>query len=293
MKLGIVKLKKHVPWWCKISAKLVLSRLPAGYNLWQQLGLFRHGHMDEAAYALNVFDSHVKRAGLQGQLGGKTLLEFGPGDSVATAIIAYCYGARAILVDVGHFVKNQPEDYSGLIQVLQANGLRPPDIGRCKSLEDLLTTCGARYLTNGLESLAEIDDHCIDFIFSQAVLEHVRRFEFLAVQNECVRVLCADGVCSHRVDLRDHLGGGLNNLRFSERLWESNFFTRSGFYTNRIQFQVMVEFFERAGFEVEVSEVRRWKKLPIKRHQLAAEFQQILEHELNVSGFDVLLRHVV
>nr|MDA3876249.1 methyltransferase domain-containing protein [Halothiobacillus sp.] len=257
MKISIAKIKKQVPWWCKIGAKITLSRLPAGYDLWQQLGLFRHGYMDEASYALNVFDSHVKRVGLQGQLGDKTILEFGPGDSVATAIIAFCYGARAILVDVGRFVKNQPADYSGLIQALKTNGLRPPDIRHCKSLEDLLTTCGARYLTNGLESLAEIEDHYVDFIFSQAVLEHVRRFEFLAIQNECARVLCADGICSHRVDLRDHLGGGLNNLRFSERLWESDFFTRSGFYTNRIQFRGMVELFERAGFKAEVSGVRR------------------------------------
>ena len=119
-----------------------------------------------------------------------------------------------------------------MIQALKYSGLRPPDIGYCKTLEELVTTCGARYLTNGLESLAEIEDHCIDFIFSKAVLEHVRRFQFLAIQNECVRVLCADGICSRRVDLRDHLGGGLNNLRFSKSLWESNFFNISRFYTN-------------------------------------------------------------
>ena len=69
------------------------------------------------------------------------------------------------------------------------------------------------------------------------MLEHVRRFEFLDIQNECMRVLCADGICSHRVDLRDHLGGGINILRFSKRLWESDSFTRSGFFKNRIQFQ--------------------------------------------------------
>lgn len=279
MKINIAKFKKQVPWWCKIGAKIMLSRLPAGYHLWQQLGLFRHGYMDEASYALNVFDSHVKRVGLQGQFSDKTILEFGPGDSVATAIIAYCHGVRAILVDVGRFVKNQPADYSGLIEALKTNGLRPPDIWQCKSLEDLLTTCGARYLTKGLESLTtEIENHSVVFIFSQAVLEHVR-------------VLCADGICSHRVDLRDHLGCGLNNLRFSARLCEADFFTRSGFYTNRIQPHDMVELFGRSGYKVEVSEVRRWKQVPIKRRQLAAEFQNTPERELNVSGFDVLLRH--
>lgn len=81
-------IKRHLPWWAKIGAKLVLSRVPAAYAVWQQMGLFRHGHMDTAQYALGVFSSHVQRAGLGGGLAGKTVLELGPGDSVATALIA-------------------------------------------------------------------------------------------------------------------------------------------------------------------------------------------------------------
>jgi len=90
-------LKERMPWRLKIVAKIILSRLPISYTFWQNLGLFRHGRMDDASYSINVFDSHVKRAGLQGQLKDKIILELGPGDSVATAIIAYCYGARAVL----------------------------------------------------------------------------------------------------------------------------------------------------------------------------------------------------
>ena len=59
------------PWWVKVAAKIVLGRLPARYSVWQQLGLFRHGQMDRADYALNVFNLHVKRCGLQGNLTGK------------------------------------------------------------------------------------------------------------------------------------------------------------------------------------------------------------------------------
>ena len=47
----------------------------------------------------------------------------------------------------------------------------------------------------------------------------------------------------------------------------------------------MVKLFERVGLDFTVSEVRRWEQLPIKRKQLAAEFQNIPDHELNVSGF--------
>ncbi len=86
-------MKKLIPWWLKIFAKIVLSRVPIGYSFWQRLGLFRHGYMDQASYTLNVFNAHVSRAGLDGKLQGKTILEIGPGDSIATALVAACYGS--------------------------------------------------------------------------------------------------------------------------------------------------------------------------------------------------------
>ena len=58
------------------------------------------------------------------------------------------------------------------------------------------------------------------------------------------------------------MGGSLNNLRFSEKLWESDFFSSSGFYTNRIQFEDMVSLIQQAGFEVDVNHVKRWETLP-------------------------------
>lgn len=95
----------------------------------------------------------------------------------------------------------------------------------------------------------------IDFIWSQAVLEHIRKSEFLDTMLELHRILRPNGVCSHVVDLKDHLGGALNNLRFSEKLWESNFMASSGFYTNRIRYSEMLDIFHQAGFSVEVVNV--------------------------------------
>lgn len=34
-----VDIKAKIPWWGKIVAKLVLSRLPVGYAFWQKLGV--------------------------------------------------------------------------------------------------------------------------------------------------------------------------------------------------------------------------------------------------------------
>lgn len=286
---GIERLRQAFPWWGRVTAKIVLSRLPARYALWQSLGVFRHGRMDDADYAISVFEQHVSRAGLSGKLNGTVILELGPGDSVASAIIAAAHGARAFLVDSGRFAKNSPSVYQELVGRLQASGLHPPDIADCMTLEDLLTACRAVYCTDGLRSLEEIESGSIDLIYSHAVMEHVRREEFLPTQRECARLLRPGGLCSHQVDLRDHLGGGLNNLRFRRSVWESPFFVRSGFYTNRIQFDAMLEIFEQAGFRVRVGNVERWSELPIRRDQLAAEFRSVPESVLLVSAFDALL----
>lgn len=280
----------RIPWWAKIGAKLVLSRLPFGYAVWRRLGLFRHGDMDTSEYAIRVFHSHVEKAGLTGRLHGKTVLELGPGDSIASAIIAAAHGAKAILVDAGRFVRADTAPYLQLARVLTESGLTPPELSACRDIDEVLQRCNARYLTEGLRSFRHIETKSVDLIFSQAVLEHVRRRDFLATMRECRRILKAAGVCSHQIDLRDHLGGALNNLRFSENVWESEFFATSGFYTNCISYSQMTDLFVQAGFELDVTGVRRWLVLPTPRHRLAKRFQQLSDEELCVSEFDVLLR---
>jgi SAM-dependent methyltransferase len=253
------------------------------------LGVFLHGQMDGASYVKGVFESHLAKIGLTGEnLRGKTILEIGPGDSVGTAMIAYCYGARSILIDTGKFAKTSFQIYSDLADFLLHFGLRPPDLNGVKNLDDLLERCNACYLTNGLTSFSKVETASIDLIFSQAVLEHIRKHEFDETMRECFRVIKPNGVVSHRIDLRDHLGGALNNLRFSEKIWESKFFTDSGFYTNRIQFGEMCSAFKQAGFSIDVLGVERWEHLPTPQNALAEPFRSIPEELLLIKGFDVL-----
>ena len=45
------------------------------------------------------------------------------------------------------------------------------------------------------------------------------------------------------------------------------------------------------GFTVQVEDVEKWDRLPIARRELAKEFRDLSDSELNVSGFHVVLRH--
>jgi len=283
-------MRAAIPWPAKIAAKLVLSRLPVPYGWWKRFGLFEHGHMDDPAYGEAVFLRHFRRAGAAAEP-GFTCLELGPGDSLFSAVLAKAYGAGASwLVDTGAFAVRDMAAYHGLARHLQAEHLPAPPDPALASLDALLAYCNARYLTDGLAALAAVSTASIDLLWSQAVLEHIRKREFDAVMHETRRVLKPRGVASHRVDLRDHLAGALNNLRFSELLWESDWMARSGFYTNRLGYDEMIERFRAAGFAVEIVGVERWRHLPTARRSLAAPFRDRPEDTLLVSGFDVLLR---
>jgi SAM-dependent methyltransferase len=268
-----------------------LARLPVPYALWRSLGLFRHGRMASGAYPLKIFKLHADRAYPGGMPPGLTVLELGPGDSIASAIIGAGYGVkRTYLVDVGDFTSKDVSFYKLLAANLVAQGLNAPDVASATSFEGVLRACNTQYLTNGLASLKQIASDSIDFAWSHSVLEHVRKQEVADVLRELRRVLKPGAYASHNIDFQDHLDGRLNNLRFSEGLWESPFFADSGFYTNRIPAVVMHDMFKAAGFEIEAEGFGRWPALPTPRRSMHADFGRYQDEELINRTSHVLLR---
>jgi SAM-dependent methyltransferase len=285
--LGLNRLKKTIPWWAKIPAKLVLARLPVRYGLWKRLGIFRHGRMDTLDYAMRVFRSHFEAGKLDR---GFTCLELGPGDSLVSALVAFAHGARRIyLVDAGTFASQDVSFYHDMVAKLETHGYRVP--ATFDSVEEMLKQCGAQYFTNGLNGLRSIPFGSVDFIWSQSVLEHVWKREFQETVSEWSRVLKPEGFGSHHVDLKDHLNYALNNLRFPESVWESSLFRTSGFYTNRIRFSEMLHIFEKCGFAARVSAKTCWQQMPTPRSRLHNHFRELPDDDLLVSSFAVVLRH--
>lgn len=283
-----VPVASMLPWWAKIAGKIVLAHLPVRPSTWQRLGLFRHGAMDDPDYSIGVFRSHTRSAGLE-KLNGLRVLELGPGNSAATAVVAAAHGASAVLVDAGDYVTDDVAFYARLADRLREQGLPAPALADCTTAADVLERCGAQFHADGLESLRRIPSSSVDLIFSQAVLEHIRTNDFATTMAELERILRPGAASSHRVDLRDHLGGALNNLRFSPAVWESQLFTQSGFYTNRMSLRQMQDVFEQTHDAVTITRIDYWDELPIKERQMHRSFRTMKDKERLVQGFQVLM----
>ena len=278
-------LAARLPWWGKLLAKAALTRLPVDYGVWAHLGLFRHGAMDNPAYAYGVFRQHFQRAQAIVPLKDYVGLELGPGDSLSSAVIAAAFGSsRYYLVDAGAFAHSDIDSYRRIGSYLSGQGLLAPLLNGATSMDEVLASCYAQYLTRGLESVRVIPSGSVDFIWSHVVLQSIRRAEFADYLQECRRILRPTGVCSHRVDLSDLMASSLNNLRFSNRMWESKLVATSGYYSNRIRFGEMLSLFQAAGFSVTVTNTTRWDLLSIKRSQMSPPFHNHPENDLLVSG---------
>jgi hypothetical protein len=281
---------KQVPWQLKVAAKLVLARVPLQYRTWKRFGVFNLGAMERPDYALSVFRCHFDAANFARKSGNFVGLELGPGDSLDSAVIAKSFGAlQTYLVDVGPFASSDLQCYRRMAAHLRQSGLQAPDLSACQDFADFEKVTSARYLTQGLESLKKIPTASVDFMWSHAVLQHVRHAEFFPTLQELRRIQRLDGLGAHRISISDILGGKLNDLRFSDRVWESAFMSGSGFYTNRIRFGQLMGMFKDAGFTPEIRRVSRWQSLPTPRKKMAAQFASLPDEDLCISGFDPYL----
>ena len=247
--------------------------------------------MDDPATAFEVFRMHSEAAGFA-RRSGYTVLELGPGDSALTALFARSAGAaRSILVDKTRLASRQLRLFAAAEAMLARKGLPVYRASGASSPEDVLAQLSCDYWVDGLASLQSLPSESVDFVFSNAVIEHIRNRDFLATARELYRIMAPDGVASHWIDYRDHLQDGLNKLRFSESMWESDFMANSGFYTNRIPARAIRELFESAGFEVEVRDSHNWPAhLPTPQTAMSKPYADMAPCDLRVMTNWLLLR---
>lgn len=281
----------RLPWWVKLYAKLLLARLPVPYSLWRKLKLFQHGEMNDPTRAIRTFEKYYRRACAHAAIApGFTVLELGPGDSILSGLVARSMGASQVwLVDAGAFADTDVAACHRTLALLKQAGHIDLGFSDATSVDEMLRNANVTYLTRGTASLADIPEASIDFFWSQVVLEHVPHDEFPEFLRQLRRIVKPNGIGVHSVDFRDHLSNALNNLRFSHETWEGRVFRNSGFYTNRIRPCAMLALFKDAGFDAEVVAETYWPKIPTPRSAMAKPFSDMLDVDLQVAEFDVVL----
>jgi hypothetical protein len=281
-----------MPWWAKIAAKVVLSRVMPSYQVRQRIGLFRHGAMDRDPHRqIRQVERVIAHHRAHGRGTPRAILELGPGDSVGMALVAKSMGFHtSYLVDVGDFASRDMQVYTRLLDALREGGYTPPSDVDISSRDALLKSVDSSYHTIGTQALKDIPDTAVDILFSNAVLEHVARSEFQDLIEETFRIMTPGAIAHHQIDLMDHLGGALNNLRFSQRAWEGSLMSNSGFYTNRLRFSEILDVVKKSGFNFAVTQITAWPELPTPKRVLAAPFNALPDDELKVATFGLLLR---
>jgi len=248
-------------WWMKIPAKLVLARLPISNSFFRKLFIFRHGFMDDAGYAFGVAEKHYDNA-KPWLPENFTTLELGPGDSLLSALNMHAFGAaKTYLVDSGKFASDDVRVYASAYEKLYEQGY---DV-----------------------SAARNDAGSVEDFFQNIDLEYL---EFDNTMKELYRILRPGAVGTHVIDLKDHFEESLNNLRLSHSLWESDFFAKSGFYTNRMRHDEVIESIKGAGFEIVSQTNKTWDELPLDKKKFTTPYNTYSDENLKIFEIDIVLR---
>ena len=193
----------------------------------------------------------------------QNLLELGPGRMVLRAPVLAGMGfGRIWYADPADSAPTGPAPYGEAAGLALARGVAVPDLSGAADRGAVLARCGATLLTGGPDVLSAIPDGAVDLVVSEVVLEHVRREDLAPLLAQLRRVTAPDGLGLHWVDFHDHLGGGLQHLRFSDAFWASPLVGRAGVYVNRLGLSALASRFRRAGFSVEVPSAMAWAERP-------------------------------
>lgn len=249
----------RLPWWLKLGARLALAGLGRdGERNWRALRA-----SPEPEWLIGGPESWMARAMVALSRRPRSLLVIGPGRMLLRAPVLAAMGFERIWhADTAGVAPVDPAPYRAVAELARGRGLPAPDLADCRDRGAVLARCRASLLTGGPAALSAIPAGAVELVVSEAVLEHVRREELVPLLAQLRRVTAPDGLGLHWIEFHDHLGGGLQHLRFSDAFWASPLVGRAGIYLNRLGLSGFASRFRRAGFGVAVPEAMVWPTRP-------------------------------
>jgi len=303
-----------------LKAKALLSGMASwlpGYDVARTTG-----GTDSARYCYSVWLRHLVLAASSGRLRAgvpRSVAELGPGDSVGIGIAALLSGAeryyaldllpysdlmrsRALLEElVGLFraratipgedefpaLKPALADLSFPFALLRDDALRAAlDPTRLASIGEAIDRAADAPTLIVYQAPwndpAVIRPSSVDFIFSQAVLEHVDDLE--AVYAAMRTWLAPGGLMSHQVDFRSHRKADTwdGHWTYSDLAWKV-VVGRRAFLLNREPYSRHLELLWRNGFEVVLDRPVRAES-SLHRERLAPRFRVLSDLDRTTSG---------
>ena len=224
------------------------------------------------------YDTIARASGVGEKLfDGKRVLELGPGDTRAVALLARLAGAASWdgfdAFDIQSRDRRYVEDIYA--RILSRRGER-------RTSREILDGCK---MHTSLEALAS-GGRRFDVVVSRAVLEHVRDLDALFAT--VARVAKDDAVLIHKVDLRGHgieHRHELDFLRFSERAWRA--MSSHVDLPNRVRAPAYLELAESVGLRTvwaKTTHVIERARAEAIRPELAPPFRAMDAGDLMVLG---------
>ncbi len=203
----------------------------------------------DAKYALDILNScqgGLDRVKLSPQ--GLSIVELGPGSDFAAELLLASKGARVTVAD--RFLAPFDPDYHPKLYAEVGKRYDGPK-------GELEAAIGGGYEATSLtlfpepaENLRSIPDASTDFVYSNAVLEHIA--DINAVTCELARITKPGGFGMHQIDLRDHrdFARPLEHLTIQEAEFQRAAPEIAFEFGNRLRLSEFRAHFEAAGFTV-------------------------------------------
>ena len=274
-------------------------------KLTQQTGRGREmeSHEETADYFFRCFSDYFQQIGVDKTeyysfLKNKTILEYGPGDTLGVALLLYAYGAKSI-----HCIDRFPlsgdsekssEIYSALLSLLDKKAFKRAsnafiETGNPRSgFKPELISYSIK--NNGISG----DIKKYDLILSRAVLEHVNDLEntILDIRN----ALKPGGNSIHKVDLKSH---GLDRYHdFDFLSWPvfmyNLMYSHKGF-PNRWRVNKYLEIIQESGLQLKsITPTGKLDNKDIDRikMKLSKPFKNIPTEKLSWLGFWIVVERI-
>ncbi len=158
-------------------------------------------------YSKGVFEKycrHISQTDICAALKNKTIVELGPGDTMATGLFFLAYGAaRVVCFDRFKLIVNSPKNTLIARQILSI--LQQLILQTILSFDNQGQMSLDRTRLQYQHSLNEkigLENNSVDIIVSNAVLEHVQNLDALFAS--MYRILKPGGLMVHAADLKSH-----------------------------------------------------------------------------------------